>query len=254
MVNNLQVLSVHTSNKCSVNCPFCYLDKSMPEKEKSHQWWLYFFQQIQNIEQIALAWNEQPIDEMCEYIKIVANKNIIVNITCNPRMINTDTAIKLKDAGVTMVSISLDRYKCKNIYDIQKPAEILKNNSLLTGVNLLLDDAIVHNLEIIVQRLISFPVDRVYALHPKPDTLQVSVEQLKEQLMTCSFLFGQKFAIDESSKLKIGKSNGCQRGMKLVSVNAYGEICLCSFDKGYQPFNGSIQSIPTETPCCPFMT
>lgn len=251
--NKLKVLSVHTSNKCSTNCPFCYLDKSNPDKERSHEWWVSFFHQVDDIEQIALAWNEQPVDEMCEYVRIAGSKDIIVNITCNHKMITNNAAIKLKEAGIRMISLSVDRFKCKTIDDVQKSVEILKTQSILTGINLLLDDDIVQHLEIIVQKLLGMGADLVYALQPKPDNLKISKEDFKAQLMLCSLIFGTKFAIDEASRLKIGKSNQCHRGSKLLSINAYGEICLCSFDSGIEAFSGKILPREVTTTVCPFL-
>jgi MoaA/NifB/PqqE/SkfB family radical SAM enzyme len=249
----LKVLSVHTSNKCSAGCPFCYLDKSDIENEKPHEWWVQFFHQVEKVEQIALAWNEQPVNDICTYIGIAKQKGIIVNITCNPKNIDELNISQLKKAGVTMISISVDRYKVKNIWDTENPLKIIKSAGLFAGINLLLDPEILLNLEKIIPFFYEMEADMVYALHPKPDTLAISNEKLKSQLLLSSFLFGQKFAVDEASKLKLGKSRSCNRGRDLLSINAKGEVCLCSFDKGMEEFTGKLTPINIETEACPFL-
>lgn len=251
--NQLEVLSVHTSNKCHNDCPFCYLDKSDLSKEKPHEWWLNFFGQLENIVQVALAWNQQPLEEICEYISITSAKSIVVNITCHPENITPESARALSKAGVTMVSISVDRHKCKNIHFIEQPIKILQQNNIKVGANLLMDNDIVLNLEVVVQAILKMGADMVYALHPKPDTLKVNKDVLKQQLLNCSFLYSKHFAVDECSKLIIGKSESCQRGSKLLSVNSKGELCLCSFDIGFQEFNGQLPLKKVNTPYCPFV-
>ncbi|MEW5821538.1 MAG: hypothetical protein AB1782_15200 [Cyanobacteriota bacterium] len=249
----LEVLSVHTTNKCSVGCPFCYLDKSNLSEEKPHEWWIEFFKSIDNVKQIALAWNDQDIKEISEYIKLVNLKDIIINLTSNPKNISEYNAKILSASGITMVSLSVDRFKCQNINDVKEKIEILKLENILTGINLLLDNDIVLNLEAVVQRLLNMGADIVYALHPKPNTLDVTLETLSSQLMSCSFLFANRFAVDESSKLRIGKSLTCKRGNELLSVNSCGEICLCSFDKPYKLYTGKIVPVETITNQCPFL-
>lgn len=158
MKSVLKVISWNITKKCNLRCRHCYLpatydDKSMPEA-KDHQD-LGTREALQVIDQIALVNPEvmlifsggEPLlrEDIFELAEYASKKGMMVVLGSNGLVMNNNIACKLKQKGVSGISISLD--SCSpEIHDSKRSLEgawqratesvkICKDNGLSVQVN-----------------------------------------------------------------------------------------------------------------------
>jgi hypothetical protein len=131
-----------------------------------------------------------------------------------------------------MISFSFDKNKQKSLEDIKNlfnKMDLIKTTKTKVGCNLLLDDYILKNIYNFIAE-IKKHADYVYLLGPKPNTLLTDIKIMKKKIFTATFLFKNIF-VDNSIALRLGLVKSCERGNKIISIDPYGGVSYCSFDK-----------------------
>lgn len=184
------------------------------------------------------------LEFMEKFSKKCKNKGLLCNATTNGRLLMNLTDRQLKDIlkNITMVSISYDSYKVKNLTDLINYIKLVKRIKKLTktqiGSNLLIDENMFKDNGLtfikIVDNLFKMGCNRVFALCPKnincPDILKHKKAYI---YLTLKF---KHFFVDDLTKciLEQGKYTDwckkCHYFQDIISINEQGFITGCSFD------------------------
>ena len=240
------VISIHYTNKCNMNCPFCYIKK---RKEKDAKFWYDLIPYLKKLTpQIALGGGEPYTnpDFIKEFSKRCKKAGLIVNTTTNGRLLAEMDDKQLKEVlkNITMVSISWDNYKIKTDRDktryLMLVKRIKKHTKCQVGCNLLIDKDM-NIIEITNAMFNLVGVDRVFALFPK-NMPRVDILKWKGKYYYLSEKY-EHFYVDDVSKciLESGKYSGwefvCHRGKDMISINQDGSVSSCSFAKPFIRLN-----------------
>lgn len=246
-----KVIALHFTNECSLDCPFCYVEKGHEVMNKDLFLGLpKYLSQI--TEQVAIGGGE-PTEHaklVKEFAKECKKYNLICNMTTNGHIIRTwtgDTA-KYFLSDLTMVSVSLDSHKwnlkfsdnARSFPDLRHYLEVLsklKTTGVKVGVNLLLEPDLLKHFRLfdLTKLLLGNGADRVYVLHPKLVDFGYDIEKYGGQFVLLSAIYPQEFCVDELTKLLL-ENNGdewdkpCHFGRKLMSIDHEGRVFGCSFD------------------------
>ena len=177
------VASLHFTNECNGNCPFCYREKGNETMDKTLFLGLpRYLKDVTN--QVALGGGEPTLHpELVErFAEECSDYDLVCNVTTNGFLFKEWSDEKIGEfcENLTMVSVSLDWAKYKYWKDGSEYLETcsrVKKHDLI-GCHLLLDEDLTtgNNLIKMADRLFEKGIDRVFALYPKnihsPDILQ----------------------------------------------------------------------------------
>lgn len=230
----IEVLSLHFTDKCTRKCPGCYM-RGKPGELKDPDFFMPFASIAgeMGIKQIALGGGEPTLfpEFVAEFGAACSQNGVILNMTTNGDGFNGDRLDKFKD--LTLVSFSIDRHKVRNTRELHSLFDKMRLASaagLKVGANVQLDSFIIKHLYELLKELFCH-CHRVYLLQPKPTKLLPDAG-IKTRLQTASSLYENLYA-DESLLMKLGLSETCGRGQKMVSVDYCGGVSCCSFDKSF---------------------
>lgn len=230
---------------------------------KPHQFFYDLFPATKalGIEQIALGGGEPSLfpDFVETFCAKAREQDIIVNMTSNGDGLTPETMPKF--AGLTMISISMDRFKVKQPEDVKwifSKMDLVRDSGLKVGCNLQLDPFLIDNLYPMLAKILEH-ADYVYLLQTKPSNIKVN-EDLKKRLLGVTLAFGRVF-VDDSIQLGLERKEGCSRGTEIVSIDHAGRAYKCSFDEPFaQLENGGdlVELVEKEYPFeltteCPFL-
>lgn len=238
MPENFDVISLHFTTECNLNCPICY----RPKNKKAGKNQKFFIDMIPYLaeltEQVAIGGGEPFLfpDFLEEFSEKAKENNMITNITSNGRTPIETYTLK----NIEMVSLSFDRYK---IDRPEKITEYIKlSNSIRkkvrVGANLLIDKYMMEDpdvfLRIVVQLFQSAKVERVFALYPK-NTEFIDILKHKEYYQALSYYYKHFYIDDLTNKILSEEryckwTRPCHYGQSIVSINEDGYVTGCSFD------------------------
>lgn len=231
----IKVLSLHFTNECTRHCPNCYMRVKADGERKKDEFFLGLLPVAKElgIQQIALGGGEPSLfpDFVERFAKEAKKLSLIVNMTSNGDGITTDTISHFK--GLTMISLSLDRYKVSSAKDVENlftKMDLIKAAGLKVGCNLQLDTKLIENLHHISADIFEH-ADNLYLLQSKPSNIIVD-EALKKRLLGVTLRF-KNVLVDDSLQLGLGRKDSCSRGREIISIDHAGRAYYCSFDKNF---------------------
>jgi len=278
----LKLLSVHFTQNCNLNCPFCYVHKD-PQRSPSisnsplgsnspgspflrtpdFDFFLQFPQIAASLQipQIALGGGEPTLypEFLLKFGELCHKHNVIVNLTTNGYDISPPILNALR--YFTLVSFSFDTFKVQNkvqFSDLLRKMVMVKDIGCKIGANILLDESTTTNLIPIALTLQHY-ADFLYFLQMKPSTL-IDYQKLKTDLLTLKTLIGRVW-IDDSLKLSFHQTIHCGRGRDILSINPSKQASYCSFDVPFanlshpSDLSSILQNLYPQEPTfsCPFL-
>lgn len=248
MSKRFDVVALHFTDVCNLNCPICYKPKG--ENTMHPKIFLELPKYLAKItSQVALGGGEPLLAPYCvQTFAAACKKNkLICNITSNGTRISEKSCgeyrwskkfLKNTLKDVTMISLSIDKYKVKKggYPEYLERVRRLKQIGAHVGANLLVDKEMFLRGKFIpiVFDLFKNGVDRVFALYPKNYPLGVDLREYKAQYMFLTKTF-KHFYVDDVSQMVLtqGYDNWktpCHFQNNIVSINWDGAVTGCSFD------------------------
>lgn len=227
------IISLHFTNRCNLNCPFCYKEKKS-SKVKPQKFFIDMIPYLAQLTpQVALGGGEPFLYP--KFIKRFAKECKEYNLICNVTT-NGTQPIKPYIKDVDMVSISLDEYKVK-LKSFSKAINYLKDYKHKLGCNLLINNKILDSLSFItmVNNLLYNKVDRVFVLYPKHYGF-VDVLKSRGQFMLLTTVH-KNFYVDDTIKSILTNrrysdwDTPCHYGSSIISINEQGSVTGCSFSR-----------------------
>jgi len=266
-----KVVSLHFTNECNGDCPFCYREQGKETIDENLLLALpRFLKDVTN--QVALGGGEPTLHAnlvQC-FAQECSNYDLICNVTTNGFLFRKWNDERIADfcENLTMVSVSMDKAKTKYWRDgneyldtcnrVKKHTQVSCN--MLIDENLMQGDAFVK----VIEHLFGSGMDRVFVLYPKnvpgPDIipkrkhyeyLSTKYEKFYVDDLTCKILDEEKY---ESWK------KPCHYGRDIVSIDEKGYVSGCSFCNDYKlrvEKPGDILKIPEihfeDRNSCPYL-
>lgn len=240
-----KVISLHFTNDCNFDCPFCYREKGTElMDEKLFLGLPRFLKDV--TEQVALGGGEPTLYPglVENFAKECKDYDLTCNLTTNGfifREWGEEEAERFcKD--LTMVSVSLDEAKYENWNDGNEYLNTCKRlqKHTLVGCNLLTDKDLFLNGHLIkmTDRLFERGLDRVFSLYPKNFTGPDIIPH-KNYYLYLSTRYPDFYVDDLTYKILDEEkyedwSEPCHYGKDIVSINEKGEIAGCSFSHDYK--------------------
>lgn len=255
-----QVVSVHFSAECDLQCPFCYRNTQTSRGEKPRQFFLDLVPVLKEITpQVALGGGEPLLDTafVSEFASRCTKHGLMCNFTTNGKrfleMSDSEITQVLRD--VTLVSISYDSFKWGGDTEgfsrlIKRLREIVQVCNLnppgrksdvifpQIGVNLLVDQSLFDKKGIPFYMLVQWlfktvGVDRVFTLYPKNQG-RLKIREHRWIYDKLTTLYPQ-FYVDDLTKLVLEEGYSCwesccQAGQSILSIDEEGKVYRCSFD------------------------
>ena len=240
-----KVVSLHFTNECNGNCPFCYREKG--KETMDEELLLDLPRYLKDVtDQVALGGGEPTLylDLVQRFAKECKDYNLICNVTTNGFLFKEWNDEKIGDfcKNLTMVSVSLDREKTwhwKNGDEYLQTCNRVKKYTQV-GCNLLIDENVMEsdNFIKITDILFDKGLDRIFALYPKkirgPDIL---TKKHHYEYLTTKY---PNFYIDDLTNkiLDEGRyedwNKPCHYGKDIVSIDEHGRVSGCSFCNDYK--------------------
>jgi MoaA/NifB/PqqE/SkfB family radical SAM enzyme len=246
MERNFSVVALHFTKKCNLDCPFCYRKGRNGDDEKPTDFFIDMVKYIKELApQVALGGGEPLLfpEFVRELGKECKKHGVMLNITTNGTLVQGMSAGDLVDVleNVTMVSVSLDKYKWNDLRDFEEVIRrIKKETSVLVGVNLLVDKTLFDGGGIGLVKLVGSlcghsGVDRVFALYPKNFDLGVDITKHEKIYRAVTTLYPQ-FRVDDLTKEILeqgytGWKQPCHYGRDIISIDETGSVHGCSFEE-----------------------
>ena len=250
------------TNACNMNCEYCSV-RNMHSKIRnglSTEEYKKIIDKLVNIGvfQIGLTGGEPTTrKDLVELVKYVSDKNVACNLTTNGYIVPEELIIKLKEAGLTQVQISLDSYKkevhekyrTKGSFDrAMKTAKLFKKYGFIVGVDTVVSNNNINDIEEFMNFLEENGFDGLTIIKLKQGYLDL--ETFKEQVpeynkyaklidKICKRNGKLEVTIDCSSVNNLCKtltkeeenkihSAGCPAGHTLISIAPNGDIYPCA--------------------------
>jgi MoaA/NifB/PqqE/SkfB family radical SAM enzyme len=240
-----KVVSLHFTNECNGNCPFCYREKG--KETMDEELLLDLPRYLKDVtDQIALGGGEPTLhpDLVQRFAQECKDYDLICNVTTNGFLFKEWNDEKIGDfcENLTMASVSLDREKTwhwKNGDEYLQTCKKVKKHAQV-GCNLLIDENVMEsdNFIKITDILFDKGLDRIFALYPKnirgPDILP---KKHHYEYLTTKY---EKFYVDDLTFkiLDEGKYENwkkpCHYGKDIVSIDEKGRVSGCSFCNDYK--------------------
>ncbi len=239
------VVGLHFTNECKLNCPFCYRAHGKKTMDKDLLMGLPRY--LKDItEQVAIGGGEPTLhpDLIEGFAEECKNYDLPCNMTTNGQEIKKWGNEKLERVceNLEMVSISMDKYKRKkwnNGEELLLTGERIKEHSFL-GCNLLVDQDMMKNSSLVnlTESLFDNGFNMVFALYPK----NMPAVDILPKRHYYSFLSKEYkwFLVDDltyqiTKEHKYGNWNEpCHYGKDIISIDELGRVGGCSFSKDYK--------------------
>lgn len=243
-MSKFEVISVHFTNGCNLNCPICYIKKG-GDIPKPHSFFIELVKYMKWFtRQIALGGGEPLLYPkfIKEFGKECKKEKLILNVTTNGKRIidYTRNQLKLILKDVKMLSVSFDKYKWNYIEDYAKVIMKLQETMRIEiGSNLLLDKSMFDDNGKVLAKLVSYlfdiiGVNRIFLLYPKYHDLGIYLPKFKDLLASLSTIYPHLYTDDSVRQILYqgykNWSDPCHYG-NLVSINPTGHVFGCSFEK-----------------------
>jgi len=240
-----RVVSIHFTNNCNFNCPFCYREKG--KETMDEELFLELPRFLKDItDQVALGGGEPTLyPEIVErFARECRDYDLTCNLTTNGYLIKDwkDERIEQFCENLTMVSVSIDHAKYwqwGNANHFLDTCKKLKKHTLV-GCNLLLDEDLMQkdNLIQMTDRLFENNLDRVFCLYPKnipgPDIIPK-----KHHFLYLTSRHPGFYIDDLTYKILDEEKYGswetpCHYGKDIISIDEKGRVTGCSFSDDYK--------------------
>ncbi len=250
------ILSIHPTMQCDYNCVGCYLKKdiSRDSVEKHPDFFLDLIRVAKKVgmKEVAIPINyvrnknvevlENPLDKWSDidknyyyYVwikKACKEVGLDFSITCNYDFFTNYNDIDLSDVKLASISmndfVTSTKEKKQECLDVMKK---LKTKIPKINCNILLSDHMIKLLnDNLVEEILSVS-DSLYLLTSKP--LRISLEKVGEWYSKLAEKFpvdSERVLIDTCVKYAFGLTNGICDKHKMIYINPYGEMKMCSFD------------------------
>jgi len=241
MRKRFDVIALHFTKKCNLECPMCYRErddgKGLPKQ--------FFIDMVPHIaelsEQVAVGGGEPLMfpNFIRKFGKACKENGLIFNFTTNGTLIEETPDDVFEN--VTMVSISFDRWKITKKDDLIRYYRAVKRLNKLgvkVGANLLVDKEtlnrgmLVPTVDLLFRKM---GVERVFALCPKNWEIGNMLEHRVEYLyLTMKY---KHFYVDDLTNIILkeksysGWKGSCHFGKNIVSIDEMGRIHGCSFEE-----------------------
>ena len=240
-----RVVSLHFTDSCNFNCPFCYREHGKHLIDRELFLGLPRFLKDAT-DQVAVGGGEPTLyPELVEcFARECRDYDLTCNLTTNGYLIKDwdDEKIESFTENLTMVSVSMDRAKYEqwdSIDDFLDTCRKLRRHTLV-GVNLLLDSDLMEgdNLIWLTSRLFENHLDRVFCLYPKnipgPDILRK-----KNHFLYLTARYPGFYVDDLTYKILDEGSyrnwkEPCHYGKDIISIDEKGRVTGCSFSEDYK--------------------
>jgi len=240
-----KVVSVHFTNECNGNCPFCYREKGKETMDETLFLGLpRYLKDVTN--QVALGGGEPTLhaDIVQRFAQECSDYDLICNATTNGVLFRewNDEQISNFCENLTMISLSMDRAKTwywKDGNEFLDTCNRLKKYAQVS-CNLLVDENMMEgdNFIKVTDLLFNKGLDRIFALYPKnfpgPDILpkrkhyeylSTKYEKFYVDDLTCKILDEEKYS---------DWNEPCHYGRDIVSIDEKGRVSGCSFCDDYK--------------------
>ena len=250
------------TNACNMNCKYCSV-KNVHSKIKnglSTEEYKKIIDKLVNIGtfQIGLTGGEPTTrKDLVELVRYVASKNVACNLTTNGFNVSEELVIKLKEAGLTQVQISLDSYK-KEVHEkyrtsgsfdrAMNTARLFKKHGFIVGVDTVVTNNNMDDLEEFMDFLENNDFDGLTIIKLKQgyldiDTFKAQVPEYNkyadlidkickrngklEITIDCSSVSNlcKTLTLEEQNKIH---SAGCPAGHTLISIAPNGDMYPCA--------------------------
>ena len=250
------------TNACNMNCKYCSV-KNMHSKIKNGLTTDEYKKIIDKLVelgtfQIGLTGGEPTTrKDLIELVKYIADKNVACNLTTNGYKVSEDLIIKLKEAGLTQVQISLDSYR-KEVHEKYRTegsfdkaleaARLFKKHGFIVGVDTVITNENLDDIEEFMNFLEENNFDGLTIIKLKQGYLDL--ETFKKQVpeynkyaelidkvcrrngklevtIDCSSVANlcKTLTLEEQNKIH---SAGCPAGHTLISIAPNGDVYPCA--------------------------
>lgn len=241
-MKRFKVVSIHFTNKCNLNCPFCYKERG--NNIMMHDMFLYLPKYLSKITpQVAVGGGEPLL--FPELLKTFARNcrkhSLICNVTSNGREIDNMSDDELRDLFkyIRMISLSIDEFKVNSEEDFEKyinRVKRLKKVGVEVGANLLVNKKMFEDFWLIkiVDVLFKIGVDRVFALYPKNFELGVDIKEFEDWYAVLTTRYEHFYVDDLHNKILTEGydfKSPCHYGNDIINIDLDGSVYGCSFNK-----------------------
>lgn len=250
------------TNACNMNCKYCSV-KNIHSKIRnglSTEEYKKIIDKLVDIGtfQIGLTGGEPTTrKDLVELVRYIASKNVACNLTTNGFIVPEELIIKLKEAGLTQVQISLDSYK-KEVHEKYRTegsfdraiqtARLFKKHGYIVGVDTVVTNNNIDDLEELMNFLEDNNFDGLTIIKLKQGYLDLEtfMEQVPEYnkyaelidkickrngkleiTIDCSSVSNlcKTLTLEEQNKIH---SAGCPAGHTLISIAPNGDMYPCA--------------------------
>ena len=234
-----KVVAIHFTEKCMLNCPFCYARHS--DKTIDEDLFLSLPKYLKQItKQVALGGGEPLMEPelLTEFAKECRKYKLVCNFTTNGVLLREMDIEEIRRLfkNITLVSISYDYWKSKYFTkaDWRRFVPLLKRYTKV-GVNYLATRVLTPRMLVYdVSWFFGIGVDRFYLLYPKNFRGYEMDNAMRKILAGLTLMYKHFYVDDLTSKLFTeGKKfkSPCHWGRDIVSIDVNGYVYGCSFDK-----------------------
>ena len=231
-----RVVTLHLSDECNRNCPFCYRKKEKGENNLPFSFFIDMVPYLAEVtEQVAVGGGELYYacpEFVEEFSKACDEHGLICNITTNGTL--PDKIIK-HSKYITMASVSFDRYKVKNLREHMLLLHKLRESGLRIGTNLLIDNEMFKPPAKFAKlvELLFMESERVFALYPKNWEF-VPILDYRDYYLYLSLRYKHFYVDDTTSKILTEKRydnwrTSCHIARDAININNDGSVTGCSF-------------------------
>lgn len=247
-VNRPYILSLHPTMQCDFGCTNCYLKKDEEDtKEQEPQFFMDIlaFAKKVGIKEVAIPINyanqstrTKSLDKNRLYFEMVGKfckeNSLRFTATANHDFFRYYSDLTLN--GLDLISISVNDFVTGSDVRIEEAIEVMKELKSKVGTvncNILLSERMVRLLKEGLSQRILEVADSMYLLASKPlQTSNRTYYGWYNELNDAGILVDSpKIIVDSCMRYALGLTGGVCDRMKMIYLNPYGEIKMCSFDK-----------------------
>ncbi len=240
-----EVVAVHFTNDCKMNCPFCYREHGTETMGRDIFLGLpRYLKDITN--QVALGGGEPTLHPKLveDFARECKNYDLICNMTTSGHEMKKWDYKKIGELceNLEMVSVSLDDYKRREWnggQELMRTCMNIKEHTRL-GCNLLVDKTMMEDSYLLklTKSLFDGDFDMVFALYPK-NMPRVDILPKRHYYNFLTREYPHFFVDDLTYKILKEKryenwEEPCHYGQDIISIDELGRVAGCSFSKDYK--------------------
>ena len=252
-----EMVHLAITNKCNVNCSFCYVKRTGSDMNTEQIMTLIDNLSEMKVFQIAIGGGEPFLrDDLLQIIRYCKKKGIIPNITSNGQLLDKPV---IKELAGIVGQVNLSVNECLDSKtDYSKKICMLNDEGVRTGVNLMVSHKNIGTIEKTIAELVKLPIQNIVILRPKPTQniswyyenrlIQDDLSLLKPIIMRypdiirvdCSLVCLMRDVSPEVLKYK--SVFGCVGGVRFCTIRNNGDVYPCSFFNGKEYMAGNVLS------------